>query len=267
VKGKQMNVLSYTREEFVLQVEGRPHAAVILTPAVLTRKPAMLLCPGECVTGIRSESDLHISQKVFLSTGHRVASFALPNHGDQVNGYGEGLEGMAASIAAGNDVFGEIRRTGTAFIDLVMDKGLTADGVILLEGISRGGIAALNIMAADRRVSAAALHAPVTYLPAVREFAHLENSEIVTRANAVALVEQLADRHVFISIGETDRRISSPHSFDFHARLSAASRKVRPVLFALPGESHGYTCPYEIGLYAGAAFLLTVCANRMKEKV
>jgi predicted esterase len=265
--GGDMNIPPHSDEEFVLNVKGKPHKVLVRTPAVLTRKPAMLLCLGSTRTDMLNLSSYQISPNIFLAAGHRVASFDLPNHGDLVNEFGEGLEGMAAAMAAGVDVFGEIAETGSSFIDFVLEKNLTTEGVIVLDGTSRGGCAALHIMANDLRVLATAVHYPLTYLPIVREFSHLADNEIVKKTNAISLVDKLADRRIFISIGETDPRVDSRRTFELHAAISAASHRILPKLFVVPGESHGLTCPDEIGHYAGAAFLLYACAEQLKGKI
>lgn len=121
-------------------------------------------------------------------------------------------------------------------------------------------------MAGDARVLACAAIAPVTYLPAVTEFAGVADTPVIQRANAGALIPYLADRHVFLNIGEEDPRVAAEHCFDFHARLTAASRNIKPILYTLPGATHGPAF-LDPGYHAAAAFLLSRCADAIKGEV
>ena len=210
------------------------------------------------------EPPYRIVPDAFLATGHRVASFDLPCHGELAAEGIEGLTGMAAAVARGVDVFDEIRQTGAGLVDLCLERGLAPGEAVALNGTSRGGLAALHVMAADRRVLACAVHAPVTYLPRLSEFARLAGNPIVARASAAALIPQLADRPVFIAIGQTDPRVGADHCLAFHAALRGASPSRPPVLFTAPGASHGEGYPYELGYQAAAAFLLRHCVERLK---
>ena len=254
----------FTAETISFQVRGETRPALVHTPRLLCQHPALLIT----LTGSRQEAlehrDYRMVADIFLAAGHRAASFDLPNHGERVDRYGEGLAGMAAAAAAGVDVFADLQATGRALLDRCIELGLARAGGIVLNGVSRGGLAALHVMAADTRVLACAIHAPVTHLPALREFAALPDNPIVRRANAGALTDRLADRPVFIAIGAEDPRVGAAHAFEFHARLQALAQAYPPELFVAPGISHGATYPEEIGFYAAAGFLLRHCAEQAK---
>lgn len=251
------NAIAYTEQELSFTVGGNRHIALLRIPARLARRPALLVkLAGTRRTSLDGDF-FRIIPDIFLAAGHRVASFDLPNHGDLVDAHGEGLVGMAAAIAAGDDVFAAVREIGVGFIDLVVREGLAGEHDVLISGTSRGGLAALHVMSADARVHACAVHAPLTHIPVPEEFAHLSQNEIVTRSNATALVPDLADRPISIDIGTSDPRVSAEECLKFHAALSAASRRVPPVLFTAPGESHGAgTFPSEAAYHAAAGFLL-----------
>ena len=250
--------------EIGFQVCSESRLARVRTPACLCQHPALLITLTSTRTAALDHRDMRMVPDIFLAAGHRVTSFDLPNHGERMNRYGKGLTGMAAAAADGVDVFADLQETGRALISRCIELGLARAGGIVLNGVSRGGLSALHVMAADDRVLACAIHAPVTYLPALREFKALAGNPIIQRANALALVDRLADRPVFVAIGVEDPRVGAAHALEFHARLKVLARTCAPELFIAPGISHGKTYPEEIGYYAAAGFLLRHYAEQAK---
>jgi dienelactone hydrolase len=238
---------------------------VVRTPAKLAARPALLV---NLAWDRRTSLDgdyYRIVPDVFLAAGHRVAAFDMPNHGERADRHGSGLVGMAAAIADGNDVFRDVRAAGRALVDWAVREGLCRTTDVLVCGTSRGGLAALHVMAGDERIAACAAICPVTYLPALSEFAALAGNRIIEESNAEVLVPALAARPVFLAMGERDPRVDSDRCFRFHARLTAVSRIRKPVLFTAPGESHGAaTFPVETAHFAAAAFLLGEFANQAR---
>jgi len=257
------SIESVEDREIVFAVEGATHKALIRTPPRPAQRPALLIALGGTRRDALDHEDHRRIPDIFTAGGHHVASFDLPNHGDCVNAFGEDLAGMAAAMAAGHDVFAQASRIGRAFIDTALREDIGSSGVVLF-GTSRGALAALHIMNEDLRVTACALNAPLTYIPAPREFAHLADSDVVRRSNAMALVPRLADRHIFMDVGMSDPRIGAGHCFEFYAALCAVSTHVMPVLFTAPGESHGTTYPADTACQAAAGFLLSHHAANVK---
>jgi dienelactone hydrolase len=244
-----------------LNIDNLVIEAVIRKPARVCLKPAVVIAmAGAAGIGVPC-----LVSQIFLAAGHYVAAFDMPFHGAR-GGQMPGLEAMARAVSAGTDVYREIRETGRALIDTIVEDELVEDGAIVLHGNSRGGHAALHIMAGDERVLATAISAPVTHLPAVEEFSELAESVIIQGANANALIPSLADRPVFIAIGNTDPRIGEDRCLDFHARLAAASSHTPPFLFCAPGNSHGDDgrFPADTGYQAAAGWLLQLVAQKVK---
>lgn len=247
----------YAEDDITFFVGGAERKALVRTPERLCRLPALLVClTADRRTSLDGEDYRRVSD-IFLAAGHRVAAFDLPKHGERADAHGKGLVGMAAAVEAGEDVFADIQATGKAFLDAMSARGWMPAGVALFNGVSRGGLSSLHVMAADERVLACALHAPVTDLPTLREFSRLKDHPVIQRSNAAALVDRLADRPVFIAIGCGDPRVGAGHCFDFHARLCAVARRNAPVLFTMPGNSHAEGFSQDLGYAAAAAFLLT----------
>lgn len=151
--------------------------------------------------------------------GHFVAGFDLPNHGERINSFGEGLDGMAAAIADGHHVFEETIAIGRSLIDRWTSNKVSS-GAIVVAGVSRGALAAYHLVAAEPRVSAMAAFAPVTNLTVLREFSALPPSDALAAANASALVSRLRDRDHFICINEQDDRVGTLDCVSFFEALS-----------------------------------------------
>ena len=258
--------MEYTEETISFTINGEERKALVRTPERLFRFPAFMMnfgldrqatLDGEC--GIVSD--------MFLAAGHRVAALDLPNHGDRVDSYGNGLEGQAAAIKAGVDIFKDMRETATAFIDLMIERGLATENAIVIDGTSRGALMALHVYAFDNRVLALSIHAPVTYSPKLIEFSSLADNPIIQRSNAEALIPLLADKPLFIAIGSSDERIGAECCFDFFAKLRAMCTINQPVLFTGPGATHDISpgsFVRETGYFAAAGFLLQHCAEQLK---
>lgn len=259
-----MNPASYTDETLEFRVGGELRRAVLRTPARLSACPALLVVlSADRTIPLTQSGAVWVTPSIFIGAGHRMVTFDLPNHGERADHHGEGLVGMAAALAAGVDVFADVQATGRALLDLGSQRGWT-DGGIALEGTSRGGLAALHLLAADARINACAIHSPVTHLPKLAEFAALEGNPLVERSCAMALIERLADRPLLIAIGESDPRVGQDHCLAFLGRLTARARQRPPEFFTAPGVSHGPSYPSELGYQTAAGFLLRELASYAK---
>lgn len=254
--------MTIDEREFGLRIEGEERMVLVRTPERPAARPAFLICLAMDRKTTLDGDYYRIVPDVFLAAGHRVAAFDMPYHGERADGYGQGLAGMAAAIAAGIDVFEDIRACGRALAGWAVGEGLCRESDVVVSGTSRGGLAALHVMSADGRIAAGAAVCPVTHLPALSEFAGLAGNPLVERSNAEALAALLADRPVFLAMGVEDPRVDAGRCFRLHAQLNALSRCRKPVLFTAPGESHGAaTFPGEAAHFAAAAFLLGEVAD------
>lgn len=253
-----------TDTELTLNLPFGERRALLRAPKTLAQTPFLLInLAADRFTSL-NEPPYNLIPTLFLAAGHRVASVDLPFHGELANEMGEGLRGMAAAMAAGENPFGALRVTARALIDACLAQGLATAGRIVAAGTSRGGLSALHVMAEDARVLAGAAMVPVTDLPVPIEFRALAGTPIIARSNAEALIPALANRPVFITIGEKDERVSADACFAFYGKLLAAAHDVQPVLRVFPGATHTGSFPYQPMYWCGAAYLLTQCAEAVK---
>jgi len=262
-----MNTPAFKDRQYSFRLNGKQYSFVVRKPENTSSRPALLLAITTDWKTSLNHTTYNTIPNIFLSAGYNVASFDLPNHGELINRYGEGLVGWANAISDGVNVIETIRKIGSRIIDIAIKENLAWQQTVALMGVSRGGFSAMHIMAHDSRVYAAAVCAPVTDLRVLKEFNRLKENKIVLSANAENLVPALADRFLCISIGEKDPRIDEKACYRFHAMLSAASKKFQPELFVLQGETHGTSALTEASYIAGASFLLGKIALRIKERV
>jgi pimeloyl-ACP methyl ester carboxylesterase len=244
--------------ELEIPLDGQTYPGIIREPLALAEKPALIVfltLVGN--QGFEQEPFCKIPH-VMTAAGHRVASFDLPNHGRLANAYGEGFPGMAAAVAAGQDVFALTAAIGHALADMLVAK-YPDDGPLVVGGTSRGGLAALQVMAADSRFAGAVALAPVTNILVPREFSALTDSEIIRNGSALALVPKLRGRPTFMSITSNDERVGTPDCLAFQqALLGTDFGEDTHRLMIEPGEGHSAS---DAAYAAGAEWMLALIAR------
>jgi hypothetical protein len=198
-----------------------------------------------------------IPARIFAEAGHAVASFDLPNHGEQVNGFGQGIDGFCAAFCAGQDPFAQFVEQGRAVIDDCLAQGSGRGGIFVC-GVSRAGYCALRLAAADERIDGVAGLAPVSDWRHLREFALVRQQPNVAMLALEQWAEALAGRAIFLAIGNCDARVSSAACVRFGLRLAEieearAMAQSRMQLHLVPADGHSLGVEWR---KAGAEFLL-----------
>lgn len=203
------------------------------------------------------EDPYDIPARCFAEAGHAVVSFDLPNHGEQINHFGEGIAGFCAAFCAGADPFLQFAEQGRAVIDACLAQGVGTAGIVVC-GLSRAGYCALRLAAADQRVRAVAGLAPVIDWRQLREFAEVREQPAVAALTLEHWAEALAGRAVFLTIGNGDSRVSSASCAHFAWRLLALEaalqiKSSRLQLHIVDAPDHALPDHWRA---AGATFLL-----------
>ena len=165
------------------------------------------------------EEPYDIPARIFAEAGHSVASFDLPNHGEQVNAFGQGIDGLCAAFYAGADPFAQFIAQGKALIDLCLAQGIGRGGIFAC-GVSRAGHCALRLAAADTRIAGVAGLGPVSDWRHLREFALVREQPNLALLALDQWADALAGRAVFLAIGNSDGRVSSAACVRFGLRLA-----------------------------------------------
>ncbi|MEZ4734395.1 MAG: hypothetical protein R3E79_45470 [Caldilineaceae bacterium] len=228
--------------------------------------PALLLTVSSTRQASFDEDPYAIPARRFAAAGHAVVSFDLPNHGAQVNTFGEGIRGMCAAFCAGADPFVQFVKQGQAVIDACLAQGVGVGGIFAC-GVSRAGYCALRLAAADTRIRGVAGLAPVTDWRVLDEFAAVRHQPAVAALALHQYAESLAGRAVFLAIGNHDRRVGSATCLRFGLRLleleaaiTATASTIELHLVAAAGHALGAEWRT-----AGADFLLRQVENTTAE--
>lgn len=128
-------------------------------------------------------------------------------------------------------------------VDHLIDDGAVDARRIVAIGTSRGAFCALHLAAADRRVKAVVGRSPVIDLRDLREFGSAGTDPKVAELSLESFVPALADRPVWLTIGNDDQRVNTDRTVAF-ARSLARSAHTHPAPVSLRvGISHGHEVP------------------------
>lgn len=253
-----------TFTEFSVTPGSRRLDCVMSEPATLAKNPAVLIHFDTDRDQLRGESIYGLTCKAFLEAGHRVVGFDMPNHGTRVgHGKKQGIAGFCESFLAGVDPFKMIVEDGRAVVDEIVKRGWAPQGRIFIAGCSRCGYCALRIMAADKRIAAAAVDAPVTDWRALTEFAGAKDRPDVTALALTNYATDLVGRPIWVGMGNCDNRVSTADFMRFCLAISEEQerRKMQKSQF----EAHvikcdGHSFP-EKDRKQGAAWLVNQAAR------
>lgn len=158
--------------------------------------------------------------------GWNVASLDLPCHGaDRRPGEPPEIQGWAARSKAGEDWLGPFVERVRSVVSHLTQTGIADPAQMAAAGTSRGGFLAFQAAARIPALRAVAAFAPVTELPALREFGPLADSPLVQDMSLIRQAGALAGRPVWIRIGHDDDRVGTDRSVAFAAALEHAAKE------------------------------------------
>lgn len=230
--------------EFSVEVNGQPLTCLLAEPNELSDHPALLLNFAADKSATLNTEPYNITPQMFLDAGHHAASFDLPCHGDrEVQGQPRGIAGFCAEWRRGVDVFAGFVDEGRALIDALIERQLAEPGRIFVSGTSRGGYCALRLMAADKRIGAAAAFSPVTDWCVLNEFAEVKGAPEIADLALTRFAGSFAGRPVWVAIGNCDARVGTDACLRFaeavlRAEAEAGGTSSRFVLHVVPERAH-----------------------------
>lgn len=158
--------------------------------------------------------------------GYVLVSVDLPSHGqEQREGEPAGLDGWRFRADRGENFVADLTGRLSAVLDDLIADGFSDPERIAVCGTSRGGYSALQFAAVDQRVKCVAAFAPVTDLVALREFHGAEENPLVKKLAIGESAAALANRAVWIVIGDRDERVSTDKAIAFARRITAEALK------------------------------------------
>lgn len=144
----------------------------------------------------------------------------------------EALTNWRKRIESGHTLVPEFVSRASSVIDYLIETGQTDPSKIAVCGTSRGGFLALHVAAADARVKCVAAFASVTNLLALREFGGMEKDKATNQLALRNVAGKLADRPVWIAIGNNDTRVGTDFAVELARKISqeAVARKAQPLV-------------------------------------
>jgi dienelactone hydrolase len=178
--------------------------------------------------------------------GYLCVSVDLPCHGDDARPGEKGLSGWRVRCVAKKDIVADTTARLKMVLDYLIAERLTDPARVAALGTSRGGFMAVHFAAADPRVRCVAAFAPVTDLAALSEFRGVGDDPFVQSLALERQAAALAERPIWLVIGDRDERVSTDRAIQFVRRVTTAAleaqRSPRIELHVLP-EPKGHTTP------------------------
>lgn len=148
--------------------------------------------------------------------GFVCVSLDAPCHGkDNKENAENPLAAWRTRIEKGDDLVGDFNRKCTQVLDYLVAEKYADPARAAAAGISRGGFLALHWAAAEPRVRCVAAFSPVTELLALREFDGMKPGDAAERLNVGRLASKLADRPIWVVIGNVDERVGTERAMRF----------------------------------------------------
>ena len=197
----------------------------------------------------------------FEEAGLCAASLDLPNHGPRIDRYGSGIDGWCAAFMSGEcDPFETCIADCRALVAACKERGfMGARGNVYVYGVSRGGYMGLRWAAADDTIAGVAAMGPCTDWRPTRWWSAVATDAAVAALAIDTWAPQLANRPVYIAIGNHDDGVHTPSAIKLATaileREGDQSAKGTSWLELHVVETTGHTIPTQFRR-AGAAWLL-----------
>jgi dienelactone hydrolase len=182
-----------------------------------------------------------LAEKGFVCVG-----LDAPCHGkDNTENADNPLATWRSCIEKGDDLVGDFTRKCTQVLDYLIAERYADPARVAAAGISRGGFLALHWAAAEPRVRCVAAFSPVTELMALSEFSGAKDRERIEALDLRRAAANLADRPVWIIIGNHDERVGTDRAIAFTRDVvhAAAGQKRPPLVELHVTTTPGHTTP------------------------
>jgi len=228
----------------LVSFEGATLAFVGVKPSAPA--PTLFVFAADRTTSLSNPVFIRAGQLLSERYGFLCVSLDMPGHGgDARAGQAEGLHGWCARVAKGENFVGPFVEQASKTLNYLIREGFTDPRRVAVLGISRGGFMAFHFMAADARVAVVAALSPVTDLPVLTEFKGLETNRLTQSLAVKTLAARLANRPIWISIGNRDTRVGTDNCISFARAVADAAAPAHThapiVLHVLPSENHHQT--------------------------
>jgi dienelactone hydrolase len=186
--------------------------------------------------------------RALMKQGYLAVALDVPCHGqDHQAAEPAGLPGWRARLTRGDDLVPGLVKKASLVLDYLVREGYTDPRRVAASGNSRGGFIALHFAAAEPRVRCVAAFCPVTDLRALTEFAGMEKDPAIQSLALANQADKLADRALWVWIGNQDDRVSTDLAIAFTRKVvAAAAARKKPAaveLHVMPVPGHSSLHP------------------------
>ena len=184
---------------------------------------------------------------MLMKQGYLCVSIDLPCHGlDTKPGEAAGIAGWRQRLEAGQDLMADFVKRSGDMLDYLIANQYTDPNQIAACGTSRGGFSALHLTSFEKRIRCVVAMAPVTELLVVTEFKGMTHPERAAALSIINRAGELADRSVWIIIGDRDHRVGTNECITFARKLQAFAEEKQytsTIDLHVPTEPQGHTTP------------------------
>ena len=205
--------------------------------------PTLFILSG---TAASSLGDAYFRQcgNQLIEKGFLCVSLDLPCHGsEKYKDEPEGLEGWAFRIKHGQAFVGEFTSKLSEVLDYLVAEKYSDLNRIGACGTSRGGFIALHWAAKEKRIKCVTAFCPVVKLSVLDEFRGLEQQCLVKNTDLDISTDKLADKAIWIVIGDQDTRVDTDSVIKFAREVSRASGKRSCIELHVMPEPRGHETP------------------------
>jgi dienelactone hydrolase len=164
--------------------------------------------------------------QLLAKDGYLGVSLDVPGHGEDADpDEPNALLCWRRRFERGEDPIADFTSRVSGVLDYLIAHKYTDRGRIAATGTSRGGFLAAHVTAADERICCAAPIAPVADLMQLTEFKGVRNRAAVEAKNLVHLAQKLANRSIWVTIGNNDERVNTDSTIAFTRSVVASAVK------------------------------------------
>ena len=183
---------------------------------------------------------------LLMRRGYICVSLDAPCHGkDNRENATNPLASWRDRLDKGDDLVGEFNKRCTRVLDYLVAEHYVDASRVAAAGTSRGGFLALHWAAAEPRVRCVAAFSPVTELLALAEFKGTKDEARARALDLQAVVAKLADRAIWIEIGNDDHRVGTDRAIAFMRAVvrEATAKKLPPRIELHVTTTPGHSTP------------------------
>lgn len=191
-----------------------------------TPAPTLFVFAGGAADTLADQAYYNKVGRDLAKDGVISVSLDIPCHGDDVQP-GESKSSLGSwrtRIEKGEKLISAFTDKVKAVVDYLVKEGYTDPKRVAAAGTSRGGFIAAHVAAADPRVRAVVMFAPVTELMALREFNGTTKADAVRALDLSTQLDRLAGRSLWLCIGDKDDRVDTKAAVNFTRKLEEASK-------------------------------------------